>query len=270
MFRLITAGTVEEKRYEKQIHKDGIRRTILTNTGNNTAKYFTKEELRKKVFILGEEGNCEFLDKLQKRGFAYDETKNPEHTYSSLDGVIGQSSHDIVYSLPENFHLEESIKSPSQQPFSSPPSAAQWFSTKNKPVVVSGSKTSLSNKKESMQSPQQPFSSPPSGTKWIASKVIDGGPKASLPSKEDTCGGKENLKSTEKSKSNNIQNALVEKCLAEAKGYYRFGRKVEAANLLMDLLQDTENKKLNLSESDRTKVHCEMAKITNDLGWLLK
>ena len=28
VFRLITAGTVEEKMYEKQVHKDGIRRTF--------------------------------------------------------------------------------------------------------------------------------------------------------------------------------------------------------------------------------------------------
>lgn len=133
VFRLITAGTVEEKRYEKQIHKDGIRRAILTNTGNNTAKYFTNEELRKKVFILGDEGECEFLEKLELlRGFSYDPDKNPDHSHESLEGVVGQSSHDIVYSLPEDFYLDnEMIMSPSQQPFSSPPTAAKWF-TKNK------------------------------------------------------------------------------------------------------------------------------------------
>jgi len=133
VFRLITAGTVEEKRYEKQIHKDGIRRAILTNTGNNTAKYFTNEELRKKVFILGDEGECEFLEKLELlRGFSYDPDKNPDHSHESLEGVVGQSSHDIVYSLPEDFYLDnEMIMSPSQQPFSSPPTATKWF-TKNK------------------------------------------------------------------------------------------------------------------------------------------
>ena len=134
----------------------------MTNTGNDTAKYFTKEELRKKVFILGEEGQCEFLAKLQRRGFSYDGKKNPEHSHSSLDGVIGQSSHDIVYSLPENFHFEETIKSPSQQPFSSPPTAATWITSNAKQMVLSGSISKKIN-----NSPPHPFSSPPTEAKWI-------------------------------------------------------------------------------------------------------
>lgn len=298
---------MEEKRYEKQIHKDGIRRTILTNTGNDTIKYFTKEELRKKVFILGEEGHCEFLYKLKKRGFAYDETKNPEHTYSNLDGVIGQSSHDIVYSLPENFHLEESIKSPSQQPFSSPPSAAQWISTNNKPVVVSGSKASLSSKKEAMKSPPQPFSSPPSGTKWIATnakptvlsgskgsqskkkespsqhsfatpptttkwiapKVVTGGPKASQSNEERRFEEKENMAKTGNSKLNNSKfGARVEDFLSIVERLYRSGKKELAVEKLMNLLEFVEDRQLNLTESQESKVHQEIARITNELGWL--
>jgi superfamily II DNA or RNA helicase len=108
VYRLITAGTVEEKRYERQIHKDGLRRTVFTNTGKNTAKYFTKEELlRKKVFVLGEEGQCEFLDKLKSRGLHLKKRDDPEYIFTSHRCVVGQSSHDIVYSLPEDWDQQE-------------------------------------------------------------------------------------------------------------------------------------------------------------------
>lgn len=127
VFRLITAGTVEEKRYEKQIHKDGIRRAVFTNTGNDTAKYFTKEELiRKKVFVLGEEGECEFLGKLAERGLAFDENENPAYTFTFHRGVVGQSSHDIVYS-GEDWNNTTKLGGEAH-PFSSPTKIANWHS----------------------------------------------------------------------------------------------------------------------------------------------
>jgi hypothetical protein len=123
VFRLITAGTVEEKRYEKQIHKDGIRRAVFTNTGSDTTKYFTKEELiRKKVFVLGEEGECEFLSKLEERGQSFDENENPECSFTWHAGVVGQSSHDMVYSFGDDWNADTKKEraTPSAHPFSSP------------------------------------------------------------------------------------------------------------------------------------------------------
>jgi len=54
VYRLIAAGTVEEKMYEKQVHKDGIRRTVFTED-TSVERYFDKLELRK-LFALGAPG----------------------------------------------------------------------------------------------------------------------------------------------------------------------------------------------------------------------
>ena len=55
--------------YEKQVHKDGIRRAVMTNMGSATTRYFDNGELRK-LFTLGPEGECQFLKRLRERGFA--------------------------------------------------------------------------------------------------------------------------------------------------------------------------------------------------------
>jgi hypothetical protein len=240
---------VEEKRYEKQIHKDGIRRTILTNTGNDTAKYFTKEELRKDMFVLEKEGECKFLNKLEKKGFSYDRKKNPDHSYSSHEGVIGQSSHDVVYSLPENFYSEEIIQSPSHQPFSSPPIEAKWFTTKNNTKSTARSRAVLSEKSSFFNNKEN--------------KGRNGDPKTQttnfvgeeLPGKlhaRDHC-------------QHSISSTLFEKTLSKVKLLRTSGRKEQAVSLLMDLL---DNRSGTLDKADSLKLHEQMASITNELGWL--
>jgi hypothetical protein len=244
---------VEEKRYEKQIHKDGIRRTILTNTGNDTAKYFTKEELQKKLFLLGEEGECEFLDKLQKRGFSYDESENPEHSYSSHKGVVGQSSHDIVYSLPENFYLEELIQSPTNQPFSSPPQPfssppieAQWFAKKTEPKIMGRSlavPSERTNCLDNKENKEKHYSS-----KTEKNNFVDGESKQKFRDSVDS-----------------QASTTVEKTLSKANNLRRSGEKEQAVGLLMDLL---DRKGGTLNKDDLSKVHERMIVITNELGWL--
>lgn len=85
MFRLITAGTVEERMYEKQVHKDGIRRALLSNSGSATERYFTKDQLRR-LFQLSAEGECSMLQILGAE----------PHMFDDLD-VVGVSSHDQLY-----------------------------------------------------------------------------------------------------------------------------------------------------------------------------
>lgn len=90
VYRLIAAGTVEEKTYEKQVHKEGIRRAVLSNDENVT-RYFERDELRA-LFTLGEPGVCRVFEKfkhmvdIDRYEFVYD-----------LEGVIGISPHDGFY-----------------------------------------------------------------------------------------------------------------------------------------------------------------------------
>ena len=54
VYRLFAAGTVEEKMYEKQLHKDGIRRTVFSKN-DNVERLFDSKGLRK-LFTLAEPG----------------------------------------------------------------------------------------------------------------------------------------------------------------------------------------------------------------------
>lgn len=93
VYRLIAAGTVEEKTYEKQIHKDGIRRAVLSND-QALERYFERQELRS-LFLLGEEGVCRVMETLRARGAIVDLDRF--EFVHDLDAVIGISRHDGFY-----------------------------------------------------------------------------------------------------------------------------------------------------------------------------
>ena len=88
---MIAAGTVEEKTYEKQIHKDGIRRTVFT-TGATVQRYFEKNELRK-LLTLAPAGVCETMEKVQE---IETDWSRHQHILSHF-GVVGLSRHDGFY-----------------------------------------------------------------------------------------------------------------------------------------------------------------------------
>lgn len=107
VYRFIAAGTVEERMYEKQVFKEGIKRAIMTNKGSSTERYFDKDDLRR-LFQLAPEGCCEILQKIK----GHDIEKGKEGKKdgllvlgasgkpSFLDAhrhVVGLSSHDHLY-----------------------------------------------------------------------------------------------------------------------------------------------------------------------------
>ena len=53
IYRLITSGCVEEKMYEKQVFKEGLR--AVTENGTSNEKYFSQDEARQ-MFTLGDSG----------------------------------------------------------------------------------------------------------------------------------------------------------------------------------------------------------------------
>jgi hypothetical protein len=107
VYRLISAGTVEEKMYEKQVHKDGIRRAVTTSAGNATERFFDKKDLRR-LFELGEAGKCDVLEKIhqanQRKGLG---SKSKSSFLKSHPGVVGVSSHDDIYLVTEKSAQEE-------------------------------------------------------------------------------------------------------------------------------------------------------------------
>jgi hypothetical protein len=87
---------VEEKMYEKQIEKDGIRRTIFSDD-TDVQRYFDKSELRN-LFKLSPRGVCDVMNKVQDQGR---ELANWKYNafISSLNCVVGLSPHDGFYSV---------------------------------------------------------------------------------------------------------------------------------------------------------------------------
>ena len=96
VYRFITAGSVEEHMYARQVQKDGLRRTLMTS-GSATERHFTKDDL-KRLFVLSPKGQCEMLDKINNG--ATSGVRGSSGLRSVLEKhneVIGVSSHDMVY-----------------------------------------------------------------------------------------------------------------------------------------------------------------------------
>ena len=61
IYRFAAAGTVEERMYEKQVFKDGVRRSVFGGNNETLERYFGKDEL-KDLFTLGEEGTGRIVE----------------------------------------------------------------------------------------------------------------------------------------------------------------------------------------------------------------
>jgi hypothetical protein len=103
VFRMITAGTVEEKMYERQLYKDGIRRVVLT-TGDEVQRYFQRSELSK-MFYLAPPGECPTLEKAQTEG--NDCSQSDFDFVREFRNVLGLSRHDVFYKTSDAAAIEE-------------------------------------------------------------------------------------------------------------------------------------------------------------------
>ena len=92
VYRLIMAASVEEKIYEKQVFKDGLR--VVTEQGE-AARYFSFQE-SSELFTLGAADSCDILARLWKR--AGEKLEIVEDIGESTSkGVLGFSRHDALY-----------------------------------------------------------------------------------------------------------------------------------------------------------------------------
>lgn len=99
IYRLFVAGSIEEKMYEKQIHKAGLETTIFTEqNGKPAARYFDKHELCK-VFAQIPSGTqqCEILKRFETEGVAQVVDAHRHDLVRAHASVIGISNHNGVY-----------------------------------------------------------------------------------------------------------------------------------------------------------------------------
>lgn len=96
IYRLFVAGGIEEKMYERQVHKAGVAMTILTEGDRQEARYFDKNELCK-VFAQVPDGKCELLSRFQQEGVAKVVDAHRHDLVRAHSSVIGISNHSEIY-----------------------------------------------------------------------------------------------------------------------------------------------------------------------------
>jgi hypothetical protein len=90
---------VEEKIYEKQVHKDGIKQAVLAEGGGSSIeRHFNRSELSE-LFKLGEAGVAAFMEKMNKESKIAGRTADWSNHEFVLEhpGAVGLSRHDTVY-----------------------------------------------------------------------------------------------------------------------------------------------------------------------------
>lgn len=92
VYRMIMAGTVEEKMYEKQVFKDGLR--VVTESGASS-RYFSSDET-KELFTLGPAHKSTVMEKLWNK-FEYEMKSVEDFGGEVIAGVVGYSRHDTLY-----------------------------------------------------------------------------------------------------------------------------------------------------------------------------
>ena len=91
VYRLIMASSVEEKMYEKQVFKDGIR--VVTESGTSS-RYFSKNETTE-LFTLGPVDQSVVMERLWTA--AGENIREFPDTRGELPSVLGFTRHDTLY-----------------------------------------------------------------------------------------------------------------------------------------------------------------------------
>jgi len=243
VYRFISAGTVEEKIYEKQVHKDGIRRVILASTSSNstTERYFEKDELRE-LFKLSARGESSMMNKFNLKtdndatGASGKKSFLTKHT-----SVVGVASHDVLYSTGA---LDK-------DPFSREP--YQLKKAKGKRSASSDDNGTIKDDGDSIEDLTIPYSpradAVPLGNKSNKVKVTK-----TKTSNEP--------KSTAESGSNTEE---VVATLDEADSLIADQEYDKAMSLLLDMV---ENENIVLAQNHKLETHGKIAQIGKILGWL--
>jgi hypothetical protein len=231
VYRLISAGTVEEKMYEKQVHKDGIRRAVMTSAGNATERYFDKKDLRK-LFQLAPAGTCEVLAKLQTDQRAALGSSGKPTFLESHAGVVGVSCHDGIYA-PSEIEKPSGLKC--STPFGGTPA--------NVPCVIGRSQKVLSKMKIDFSAADNKENREAGNLPPTTDKKVAG-----MPTSIDT----------ELASGDNVGAVLDEVDVLKARGNL-----VDAINILLELVENPI-----LDKKQKLRMHKGIAEIGSKLGWV--
>ena len=96
VYRLLIGGSIEEKIYERQIHKNGLEKTIF-EIGKPEERFFDKHELCKVFTLVPDGSRCDILKRFDQENVA--KVSHPErHKFvGPRNAMIGLSNHLTVY-----------------------------------------------------------------------------------------------------------------------------------------------------------------------------
>ena len=280
VYRLITAGTVEERMYEKQVHKDGIRRAILTNAGDATERHFSKDELRR-MFTLEPIGKCDIIERLGGDLKTTLGSSGKSTILQSHHSVIGITSHDLVYTREEvDIDLNKS-----NLPFASTPLRAVTCAPKQNTDsnisvnVMSDSNSDITNlSNEENLIPRRKFESnennkfiPLGGGRWknksrlnreaVKNRQSDGSKSLNT---NDYRQAKVSDVSEPKNTTDKSEKSAIKTCFMKVDELVSKSEHLESCmNILLDLLE-TED----IDKAIKLQIHMRIARVGNRLGWL--
>jgi hypothetical protein len=220
--------------YEKAVHKDGIRRTVMTSTGNSTERYFDKKDLRK-LFELAPAGTCEVLDKIQAKHNHEPMGSSGKPTFlTSHPGVVGVSSHDDIY-----------LSAVNNVPDSGEIATPFGGSSANKPPRVLGRAQKVLSKR------RIDFSSGGGEKENSPDKIIGSTSETAIDVDMAVEQG------------NRLLEAEIEALLGKADSLREQGNEVEATSILLDLVENE-----TVKGEQKLLVHQGLAELGRSLGEL--
>ena len=241
IYRLIAAGTVEEKMYEKQVHKDGIKRVVLSSD-TSTARYFDNSEL-KDLFKLAPPGKCATLEKFNERNSdkgSLGSSGKPSFL-SKHPSVIGVASHDALYAATS---ADVDLTSPNKSeetplPFSKEPYQREKVAKKD----------NMSSDYIEDLTADTPL------------KPLRGGQNMTRQKREDA----KTKRERESAAASEPSNYSVETLLTTSDALIDMQQYAQAMAGLLDFV---EKKMDSISGDDKLELHKKVAHIADLLGWL--
>ena len=231
--------------YEKQIHKDGIRRAVTSDVEQAIERHYNEQELRQ-LFRLGDAGECEFLERMS----AENGRTGGEDCGIAHPGIIGVSSHAILYddeTMKDTFERNgmkgvDGIQM--DNPFKSPTKAA-----------------SLAIRQTTIR--ENPNDSRPVLGK--SQRVLDKRSGNNMTNLQTDEARSQNLRSTTMSSRPDEKNKNFAFLLKKAERLASSGRHEDALEVMMDGMENSYN---GLDRQQKMRLHNQISNLAQHLCWL--
>ena len=227
------------------MHKDGIKRVLLTESvSGSTKRYFDQAELRDLFKLAPHDAPCSMLTKFN--GASAMGSSGKPSFLSSHPSVVGVASHDVLYSnatANDSSTVDLTSSGSEITPFSRSPF-----------------KSALQNKAVSLDNIECM-----DADKLSTLKPLGGGYNKSRQARENAKARHEQNKQLDTTNIKDEQTDPIESTLIKAEAYAANGQYPQAMNMLLGLL---ENENLVIQGDTKLKVHENISTVASKLGWL--